>query len=694
MRSHLTLFGSMLLLCAPLAQAAEDERTEAPPPEKTVLESITVTANKLEENAREIPASIQVITGEQLEQSGIYSLEPLLRRLPNTTVSNNYGVFASPSYRGLTTSAFTQESAITIYIDGVPHSSVYGMDLGLLNIERVEVLRGAQSTLYGQNSMGGVINIITRQESGAPRGQLGAELAEYGGRFATASFSGDLIDETLSLTLSARYRHSNGYLENRFPGVDKNYDKINSAQYKGSLLWRLSGQTHAVLSFNNENKNNGGIPLYAGRDFRRHTRQEVETWNKVALDEQSLKVEHDFGPFITTYLGTNQRTDARHQSDMDRTNGSFSPNIGSLDGARFIDHSIVSNRSHELRFAGQKALRWVAGLYYQNNLYDALDNGSVVPNSLFGHMQAHNMTDVRGKQVAAFGQLTVPLGSRLESTIGLRWQRDDKRIDYKDHVIIGGMETRTSYSRGDRWDIWLPKFSLGYTQENGTLWYAGVSRGYQSGGFNFTETSADKARFSPQKTADYSLGVKSAWLGNRLWLDLNLFYLDIKDAHGRSISALNSIQVFNVKQAYSHGAEADISWLFGGGWRLNGTFGINRTRYASGVFGGKQMTNAPRFTTALGMSYDQGYGLYGVMDYRYRTASYTDAANTLKIDSHGVFDGRLGYRLQGYDVYLYGENLFNQKYATNLYSLPFSGTQTIMSAGRPRTLGIGITAYF
>ncbi|MEJ2766422.1 TonB-dependent receptor plug domain-containing protein [Photobacterium sp. MCCC 1A19761] len=125
--------------------SAEINSPNRSPSDHDGLEVMIVTATKTEENVRDIPVSVQVTTGEELEKKRIYSLEPFIKTLPNVAISNNYGVFSSPNYRGLATSAFAQESPITVYINGVPHSSVYGMDLGLLNVERVEFLRGSQS---------------------------------------------------------------------------------------------------------------------------------------------------------------------------------------------------------------------------------------------------------------------------------------------------------------------------------------------------------------------------------------------------------------------------------------------------------------------------------------------------------------------------------------------------------------------
>ncbi len=424
-------------------------------------EVMTVTATKMEENVREIPVSVQVTTGEELEQKGIYSLEPFMKTLPNVAISNNYGVFSSPSYRGLATSAFAQESPITVYIDGVPHSSVYGMDLGLLNVERVEFLRGTQSTLYGQSSLGGVINVITRKSSGEPEGKLVAEIAERNSRMIYGAYGQDLIEDVLSFNIAGRFRDSSGHLTNNYPGSRSDYDESKANQYNGHFRWNISDRTHAILSFNGENRDDGGLPFYAENDGSLTTRQEVDAKNSVKVADQALKVEHEADSFVVTYLAANQQTSAQHISDMDRTNGSTSPALGDFDGAKFVDDSDIETQSHELRFnSNNSEIRWIGGIFYQDNLYDAKDNGTVVPNTLFGPMESHNMTDVSSDQYAVFGQSTFNITDKLEATFGLRWQKDEKNIDSSTSNVISGMEMASQYNRSASWDVWLPKVHL------------------------------------------------------------------------------------------------------------------------------------------------------------------------------------------------------------------------------------------
>ncbi|MDA0149567.1 TonB-dependent receptor [Vibrio sp. LaRot3] len=659
------------------------------------VEVITVTASKMEENVLDIPVSVQVVSGEELEQKAIYSLEPFLKQLPNVAVSNNYGIFSSPNYRGLATSAFAQESPITVFIDGVPHSSVYGMNLGLLDVDQIEFLRGTQSTLYGQSSLGGVINIKTKQPSGYPEGRVIAEFSENDGQMYFGSYRQDLIEDVLSFGIAARYRGSEGYLENEFPTSKRNYDEVQVGQWNGNVRWNISPQTHVIISFNHEDSDNGGLPFYAENDGSFKTSQEVDAFNRVQVSDQSLKLEHEADAVTVTYLAANQATSAQHESDMDRTFGSSSPLLGDFNGAKFFDDSEVSSMTHELRLSSRYSdFKWVTGIYYQDSLYDAKDNGNYVPNSLFGPMEAHNSSDVAAEQYAVFGQVRIPVTEKFETTLGLRWQRDDKEFDSVNRSVMFGSETVMTFSQQADWDVWLPKIAFGYKTDAGSLIYASVSKGYQAGGFNFTAMDPLTSMYEPQKTIDYELGFKTVWLDNAISFDLNLFYLDITDAHGRSIDALNQITFFNVDKATSFGAEADVSWQLAERWWLSSSLGFNKAEYKSGEFNGSQMANSPEFTSATTLAYGDFAGLYGQLSYTYRSATYTDADNTLEIDGYGLWDGQLGYRIDDYSFYFFAQNLADQEYQTNYYALPFPGPAPISGIGQPRTFGLGVSAEF
>ncbi len=661
--------------------SAKDERRH---------EVMVVTANKMEEDVHKLPIPIQVLSGEELQDAGIDSIEQLMGKLPNMVVTKNYGAFSSPTFRGLTTSVFNRETPITVFVDGIPHSSSYGLDIGLLNVERVEILRGSQSTVYGHSSIGGVINVITRPPSEELTASARVEGASNGKRKLEGLVSGELIPETLAVTLSARGIKSDGYLNNTYQNRG-HYDTLDERQFNIRANWRISERLVMDLLVDRTDKDNGGAAFSAvdGTTFY-DTKQEVDTFNKIKSNQQALKLAYSFDTFDLSWHLGHKTTDIEHQSDFDRSNAStcmFPPpmqSFGCVEGAYFFDTSKLKATNTELRINSTQGggVRWVAGLYTADDKYDAVENGSSFPampmfnNNLF--------TDIKGRQYAIFGQASIPLGSHFEVTPGLRWQRDERKTDFANHAGV-------SYSQSDHWNKVLPKLALSYQVHHDTLLYTSVSQGYQPGGFNFTAANPDKAKFDPQTSLDYELGVKTSLWDHRLDLGINLFYLDIKDVHGLSISSTSVVDTVNAGSATSKGAELDLNAFLGGAWQLGWNLGYTKASYGSGKYSGNRTQFTPKLSSTASLSYDQGTGLFGRLEQVYKGDMYTDLANTIKVDSYALVNLRAGYRwTNGITLETYADNLFDKEYFTNAYRLPLPGLPQVRQIGEPLTIGVAL----
>ncbi|MBM9617042.1 TonB-dependent receptor plug domain-containing protein [Desulfobulbus rhabdoformis] len=152
------------------------------------LDSVTVTANKIEEDIKDIPQSITVMTDVEIEERGIKDVRELIEFIPNLSSTGTI------NFRGLNSSTFTSTSPMVIYIDGVPYSHMWGFDKTVSNILRVEVLRGPQGTIYGKDSMGGVINIVTKDPSNTTEGGATAEYSSYNTKETSFDVSTPLLN--------------------------------------------------------------------------------------------------------------------------------------------------------------------------------------------------------------------------------------------------------------------------------------------------------------------------------------------------------------------------------------------------------------------------------------------------------------------------------------------------------------------
>jgi iron complex outermembrane receptor protein len=201
------------LMIMPWTSWADDTENEA----SMNLENITVTANKIEENMKDVPQSITVIDEYVLEEKGIRNVADVIGEIPNMKISHDHG--NSVNFRGLNASMFTSNNPVVIYIDGIPYADRFGFDASLANVERIEVLRGPQGILYGKDAIGGVINIVTQEPDNVFRGKAGVEYGSFNSMRGVFNGSGPLIRDTLYLGLNGQYQRDDGWIENTHAGI-------------------------------------------------------------------------------------------------------------------------------------------------------------------------------------------------------------------------------------------------------------------------------------------------------------------------------------------------------------------------------------------------------------------------------------------------------------------------------------------
>ncbi|NCD27011.1 MAG: TonB-dependent receptor, partial [Deltaproteobacteria bacterium] len=269
------------------------------------MEKITVTANKMEEDLTKVPQSITVIDAVMLDEKGIKNVPDLIREIPNMTAS------ASPhgnnvNFRGLNPSMFTANNPVVIYIDGIAHSGSYGFDASLANVERVEVLRGPQGTLYGKDAIGAVINIVTKKPDNDWHGKVGAEYGTENHMRGVFNTNGALLDDKIFLGLNGQYEHSDGWIENDNANRDEDFNRENDRRVNLNLTATPTDKFTARLSVINEFTQDYGIDGYGlpsgadlddfSRDDAEHVDMDQHTQLSMETNAQSLGLTYDFGP--------------------------------------------------------------------------------------------------------------------------------------------------------------------------------------------------------------------------------------------------------------------------------------------------------------------------------------------------------------------------------------------------------------
>jgi len=646
------------------------------------LNTLTVTAQKQEENIQEVPISLTVLDRLSLEDKNIDDVWDIMDNIPglmnfDTGMSD---IFAQPSMRGITAPSTTFNSSVGLYIDGAPVFASPGFAANLIDIERVEVLRGPQGTLYGKNSEAGAINIITHKPNNELRGKIGTRIGEDNKKMFTGSVSGPIIEDQLYFGLAGQKDTKDGFLKNEtLGGYDDDRDRLYG---QGQLRWTPNDDLDVSFIMSRMSADEGVSPQAPNANMMamygqpalpdRTTYSDFRPHKDATNDFQTLKVDYQLSESMSISSITARKvTDWKAKGDYD-----FTPMP--------IYHLYVDNEystlSQEVRLNWKsEKIKGLVGLYADKHSND-IDTGNVM--SDFSHL-ATTKRELSGDSYSIFGQVGYALSDDLHLTTGLRYETQN--MDYDDELL--NINTDKSWSKV------TPKISLQYRFSPNVNTYATVAQGYRTGGFNFTATDLEYQSFDPEELWNYEIGVKTNLLDNRVQLNASLYYMDIQDMQVEESVTPITTYVNNATEATSKGIELEITAKATENLILSAGLSYNQTEFdsfsdSSGDYTGNKNPFAPEYTINLGASYRHHNGFFASANVIGYGSIYLDKANQYERDAYEVVNTKIGYEIEDFDFYLYADNLFDKNYD----SLNYYGYYNNYSP--PREVGIQLAYRF
>lgn len=672
------------------------------------IESITVTADKRKENIQEIPSTISAFTEKNMEDADIDDIADVVDFIPNMVFNSSFMNGSNETnFRGLNTSMFTNKNPVVIFIDGVPQDAYSNYGVDLFDVERIEVLRGPQGTLYGKNAIGGVINIISKKPGNEVQGKITGEIAEHGIYKLSAYVNGPVIKDKLFFGLSGTYDEKDGFMDNDSPRGGE-FDDEKGFSISPHLRWLPTDRSelNIHLSVSKREDGSGVQNAYNNGDVKYHAYKGRDDYSEPENFNGSIHYMFKGDSFDLTSITTM----GQNKMDVSMDQGYLGPR------AQFIRYgeTTTDSFSQEIRFSSpesKEGIKWVGGFY---------GSSETQTNDEFGHVYYSDMMpfDIRyeypGKlkeeTMAAFGQTTIPLPGRLEFTAGLRYERIDKTMDFKYNVknhstgdlfpqdpFMPGSPTHIDYSIFDDWNKLLPKAALSWKATDDMMFYSSVTKGYLAGGFNITEFSKDKATFNEQNTTSYELGMKSSWLDNKVIFNANLFYMDIEDMHVFIVEGSNAFTASNAGEAHSKGIEIELKAKPVRGLDLMASAGIIDAEYDDYTntggedCSGKTIERTPEYTFNFAAQYRHSTGFYARGEVQGFGKTYFDEKNTSEQDAYQLYNMKIGYEAESWDIYLYGDNLFDEEYFSSGH---VTGGGIVTNIGDPQTFGVKASLRF
>lgn len=681
------LFFAILMALAIPSQILAEEKQENTPQ----LEPMVVTAHKTEENKQDIPANVTVMNGMMMQDFGVENIDELVLFAPNINIDRAGPHGPQIVFRGV--GGITNMNKVyNINVDGVTVPYV-GVDT-FLDVERVELLRGSQGSLYGRNSFAGVVNVISRKPTPEFSFHGSAEVESYNTQNVWAAFGGP-AGEKSGYRLALGYRRTDGYTDNTFYNTD---DSNNHEQLSGraTLVHSFSPDNKLTLSINGD-KYDGGFDEYAPitpNGATHKTQNNEKGSNKGNLISPTLTWEKKFSDLsfisITNYSNSHQP----FVLDQDFT----SADIMVLD----FDEDIKSF-SQEFRLSNDPAssIQWLAGLFLMAEQLDSTtdmgfgsDAGAIGMPPGF-HMIGDSSMDTQG--VAVFGQVKAEPINRLEIIGRLRVDWEKRELDWKGSQSMPGFPTMQT-GKLDTSDDWLgvmPSVAVSYLIQDDQRIYATIDRGYKVGNYNYSQVTLEAVEepVDPEYTLTYEVGYKGLLVDRRLELNLAAFYIDWTDMQV-SVMKDNVALMQNAAEAHSYGMElearfkvaAGFELLAGFGW-LNAEFDEYDNHPTGQDLSGNKVPNANEYSLDLGAIYRHPGGFFASASGALMGPKYLDEQNLYKQDSYTLISAKIGYESKYWSVYAYGRNLLDEEYYTHSFS-------TAGRAGAPAIIGAQLTCTF
>jgi iron complex outermembrane receptor protein len=698
--------------------AASSSQTPAASQADTgTVQEITVTAQRRAQNMQDVPVAVDVASAQMLGNLGLTSTADLGAVAPAVTFSVGLGG-AAPTIRGVGgTGAGTDESANALYIDGVYMPSPQSMVFQFNNIERVEVLKGPQGTLFGRNASGGLIQVITKTPRHEPQAKFQLGYSNYDTFDAAGTVSGGLTD-SLAVSVSGVYENQGkGWGHNFTTGKDAYKGRFYGGHAK--LVWDIDPATTvtaaALYAYSRPAGTQGaqilpGETLLGGGGALGFYDQTMNTPGITSNSDQnySLHFSHNFD--WATFTSISSRDISKSRLVIDADLGPVNRLIVDLKGPKKS-----WTQEFQLASPGGSRLQWIVGLfYYHGDRFQApsLTRGSTVAPLEYKGTDAKQTTN----SYAAYGQATLPVTDSTNITAGLRYTIDKRQHDVTSFTSNPATPP-TVYPTERAEDKKLTwRFAVDQRLGDRILAYASYSRGFKSGLFNIGNPGNPPVR--PQTIDAYEVGLKSELFDRRVRLNLSAFHYNIKDIQLRTIVAPKPTPIFyNAARARVNGADAELdvyitqqfsiranaSYLAGKYtsfpeaiyYSVNSPPGFGLTQLPLADATGNDTVYTPHWVTNLSAQYKvpTAAGTFTLAGtWNYNSGYFFDPQNRTANPAYHRINGTVTWEpKEGLWARVYVDNLLNKKYYSTVQASNFGDYYFPAS---PRTYGVTVGVEF
>lgn len=687
------------------------------------VKEIIITANKTEETDIQSAVALTTLSAQKITDTRTWELNNLVALVPNLQYAS-LGVSYQQqiAIRGI--SVFSETPSTATYIDGVNALDIASNGLQLMDIERIEILRGPQGTLYGRNAMGGVINIITRQPNNITSAFSETSMGNQGLQRYGFGIKTPLIKNKLFTGISGQYQKQNGYyindlsdktdfLGNPMAGTSADGVRMGDEEsYYGNFYLKYQHSQKLRLILNSKIQYDRSLGASAYYQAAADNITAIEEPYKLAVNSlgsnrrlvsnSSLALIYDHPAFRFFSTSAFQYVQQAYQGiDQDlypydmATGASYRNKPGEA-----YPQSVISQ---EFRFsspATQSNIRWTAGSYFFYQDYDKRYAAIYENLALFFGIQPGTevfKTDQKNTGAAAFGNVDYILRRKWTFTIGLRADLEDRSTDVERYYLNddGSRVYSADTALHSRFFALSPKAAIRYAFSEQHQLYLSYSRGFRAGGNNMF-TKGKYAGYQPEYSDNIELGHKYQTRDQKLRIASCLFFLSWQNMQLDMQPEPGVWIIDNIGKAYSYGLETELEVRPLKGMSIDIALGMNEARYGNFSFLGENIKGnrtilAPVYTLMSGMQQvlPLGRKMQFTIRAEYRSIGkqYFDLVNTIEQPAYHILNARTGINSKHISFFIWVQNITGARYLT--YAMPGYFKQAIIN--RPRSFGATLT---
>ena len=672
-----------------------------------IVEQVTVTADRTgERQVQKIPMAVTVLSEGELTQREAHTIADLAGLAPGVAVAQNTG-FSQLTIRGIgSTAVFAgSEPSSAVYVDNVYIARPAAVLTDFIDLDRVEVVRGPQGTLYGHNVVGGALNLTTKLPTNDAAFSARLTLGNFETSRAEVRVSGPVIRSRIMASASVVRAASEGYVQDlNHPNNPLGETDVGAARAAVRVLFSDA----AELRVRGDYTEGDPTPLFYAKvlafkpgfaadspsDLHQVRASEPARGHYVHKGASAQFIWRPTPTTVLTSLSAVRRFEYDIRIDTDSTE---------LDLSISNTHEIHDQLSQEFTLTGERrGIRWTGGVF----AFKDVDRQPNLSEIRFAGLNNTLNPRIEGRNIAAFGQANVPLGARLAAIVGIRYSRDRKTMDNAGRTIAGdrilaSFQYRDSTSAA----AWTPKFALDYQISERTFAYGSATRGYKSGGFNLSAAEA-RGGFAPEWAWTYEAGVKSSPLNERARLNGAVYFTDYTDLQVQTPLRPGVVDIRNAAAATIRGIELEAEIQAAARWRLGGHAAWIDARYdryvAVGPGGtsvdaaGRRLFNAPEYSGRMFLQYRSQLGAAGALSLLFEallqsTVYFTPLNDPVERQgAYSLVNANVTIRpRRHWSIGVFARNLTDTDYVTGTSSVPPPAI-----AGRPgerRRFGVQFT---